>query len=343
MSNILNLADSAWPLVTEEGWPPNMEPHPSNFSVGTAQEIAFFFIAGAAVVIFALPWAIKAGARSRNWVPLLVIGSGLVCSLLEPMLDLLGHLHWANNLIPAFTNFGITVPALIPLCYVAFLGLEAYFAYFVIRNGAHRRHFVMLLGMGIITDAVMETIGINLGVYEYYGVQPFEFLGFPYWWGFINGGSFVTIGAILAFAVPRLQGSYKLLILLSAPFGMMVAYFGVGSVHILVHNSALPTWVRWVAAAVMMVMMVGWMFLLHQLVGRKANEAAPNWNLGRMFMYSWVLHTKASRQRLWDKMIDEAGPGAREQLAADPEDPDLAVVGPHTALGGAVGDRDLVH
>ena len=130
-----------------------MEPHPSNFSVGTAQEIAFFFIAGAAVVIF-LPWAIKAGA-SRNWVPS-VIGSGLVCpACSRPMLDLLGHLHWANNLIPAFTNFGITVPALIPLCYVAFLGLEAYFAYFVIRKN-HRRP-LMLLGMGIITDAVMET------------------------------------------------------------------------------------------------------------------------------------------------------------------------------------------
>ena len=137
--------------------------------------------------------------------------------------------------------------------------------------------------MGIITDAVMETIGINLGVYRYYGVQPFEFLGFPYWWGFINGGSFVTIGAILAFAVPRLQVPQTADSAV-APFGMMVAYFGVGSVHILVHNSALPTWVRLGTAAVMMVMMVGWMFLLHQLVGRKANEAAPSWNLGRMFI-----------------------------------------------------------
>ncbi|MGW0037011.1 hypothetical protein [Gordonia sp. NPDC003376] len=303
-----------------------MLPSPGDFSVGLAQEVSFFFIAGAAVVLFALPWAIKAAVKSRNYVPLLIIGSGLICSLLEPMLDLLGHLHWAENLIPAFTNFGITVPALIPLCYVAFLGLESYFAYFVIRNGAHRRHFVMLLGMGIITDAVMETIGINLGVYEYYGVQPFQLFGFPYWWGFINGGSFVTVGAIIAYAAPRLVGYGKLLLLFAAPAGMMVAYFGVGWIHILAHNSTLPTWARWIATTVMMVMMVGWMFVLHHLMGRKDTEAAPHWTLPRMFLYTWVLHTKSSRQNLWDKMIDEAGPDAHAVLATDPEDPAQAVI-----------------
>jgi hypothetical protein len=322
VSTAFTLAADSWPLVSEEGWPPNMQPAPGDFTASLPAEIAFFFIAGAAVVIFALPWAIRAAVKSKNYIPLLVMASGLICSLLEPMLDLLGHLHWAENLIPAFTNFGITVPALIPLCYVAFLGLEAYWCYFVIRNGAHRMTFVMLLGMGIITDAVMETIGINLGVYLYYGTQPFELFNFPYWWGFINGGSFVTIGAILAYAVPRLKGASKLLLLLVAPFGMMVAYFGVGWVHILAHNASLPTWVRWIAAAVMMVMMVGWMFVLHHLVGRKESEPAPRWTLWRLFAYSRLGFSKAGRQNLWERMLDEAGPGAREVLAVDPEDPD---------------------
>ena len=191
------LSQSWWPLVGDEGWPPNIKPSPGDFVASAPAQLTFFFIAGAAVVIFALPWAIRAAVRSKNYTPLLVIGSGLLCSQLEPMLDTLGHLHWAKNLVPAFTNFGVTVPALIPLCYVAFLGLEAYFCYFVIRNGAHVQHFIMMLGLGIVTDALMETIGINLRVYEYYGVQPYKFLGFPYWWGFINGASFVTVGAIL--------------------------------------------------------------------------------------------------------------------------------------------------
>jgi hypothetical protein len=317
------------PLVSEPGLPPNIEPAPGLFQASLTAEIIFFLVAGAAVVIFALPWAIKAAVKSRNFIPLIVMASGLICSLLEPMLDLLGHLHWAENLAPAFTNFGITVPALIPLCYVAFLGLEAYFCYFVIRNGAHARHFVMLLGMGIITDALMETIGINLGTYLYYGVQPFTVFGFPYWWGFINGASFVTIGAILAFAVPRMKGKQQLWLLLVAPFGMMVVYFGVGWVHILVHNSTAPVPVRWVATAIMMAMMVGWMFVLHRMVGRSAESAAPKWTLFRMFSYYRLTWSKAGRLAMWQKMLDEGGVKPGDGLATDPEDPSQAlIVGP---------------
>ena len=328
MSQMLS---SNWlPLVSnQQGWPPNMMPAPGDFSAGLPAEVTFFFIAGAAVVIFALPWAIRAAVRTRNYVPLLVMASGLICSLLEPMLDLLGHLHWANNLLPAFTNFGITVPALIPLCYVAFLGLEAYFCYFVIRNGAHARHFIMLLGMGIITDALMETIGINLGTYLYYGVQPFSFLNFPYWWGFINGGSFVTVGAILAYAVPRLKGAHKLWLLLAAPTGMMIAYFGVGWVHILAHNSTLPTPVRWAATAVMMTMMVGWMRVLHHLVGRPQSLPAPRWTLWRLFAYGRLTPTRAGRMALWQKMCHEGGVRPGDGIPTNPEDPAKAlVVGP---------------
>jgi hypothetical protein len=323
------LKESWNPLVGDPGLPPNILPAPGLFQASDVAQIVFFLVAGAAVVIFAVPWAVKAAVRSKNYIPLIVMASGLLCSLLEPMLDVLGHLHWAENLVPAFTNFGVTVPALIPLCYVAFLGLEAYFCYFVIRNGAHAKTFVMLLGMGIVTDALMETIGINLGTYLYYGVQPFTFLNFPYWWGFINGGSFVTVGALLAFAVPRLKGAQKLLLLLVAPFGMMVAYFGVGSVHILAHNSTMPTVLRWVATAIMMAMMVGWMFILHRLVGRPESLAAPKWTFVRLFTYGRLTPSRAGRLAMWQKMIAEGGVTPEDGLATDPEDPSQAlIVGP---------------
>ncbi|GAY18616.1 hypothetical protein [Mycobacterium sp. shizuoka-1] len=338
MSPILSASWS--PLVQGQGWPPNIQPAPGDFSVSLGAEIAFFLIAGALVMVLALPWAIRAAVKSRNFIPLIVMASGLICSLLEPMLDLLGHLHWANNLMPAFTNFGITVPLLIPPCYVAFLGLEAYFCYFVIRNGAHASHFVMLLGMGIVTDAVMETAGINLGTYLYYGVQPFSFLNFPYWWGFINGGSFVTIGAILAYAVPRLKGAQQLLLLLVAPFGMMVAYFGVGFPHILIHNSTLPTPVRWLGAAVMMAMMVGWMFILHRLVGVPNDRPAPKWTFWRVFAYGKFIPTRQGRQALWRKMCEEGGVKPGDGIAVDPEDPAQAIpVGPTILLDGAQHTR----
>jgi hypothetical protein len=305
---LIAAGEDSWnPLVGEEGYPPNVIPsdQPTLGPAGLGAEVAFFFIAGAAVVILALPWAIRSVINSRNWMPLIVMIGGLICSLEEAMLDMLGHLHWAPDLAPAYTNFGVTVPALIPLCYVAFLGLMSYFCYFVIRNGAKRQHYFMLLAMGGILDAVMETIGINLGVYKYYGVQPFEFLNFPYWWAFINGASFVAVGAILAWGVPRLQGRRKWLLVMAPSYGMAGTYFTVGWIHLIAHNSGLPTWARWVAAAMMMVEACFFMALLHYIGGRKADEPALAWTLPRMFAY--VLIPGRKRDELWATMEREGG------------------------------------
>ncbi|WP_200958718.1 hypothetical protein [Nocardioides sp. Root190] len=303
--------DSWWndnnPLLGEEGYPPNVIPSnkPTLDDASAGAEIAFFFIAGAAAVIFALPWAVRAVSKHRNWVPLIVLAGGLICSLEEAMLDMLGHLHWAPNLQMVYTNFGVSVPALIPLCYVAFLGMMSYFCYFVIRNGAKLQHYFMLLAMGGILDAVMETIGINLGVYKYYGVQPFEFLNFPYWWAFINSASFVAVGALLAYFVPRLTGWRKIAVIMAPSYGMAGTYFTVGWIHLIAHNSALPEWARWVAAAAMMVEACFFMVILHHLQGRKADEPALAWTLGRMFRY--VLVPGKSRDALWAQMEREGG------------------------------------
>lgn len=293
------------PFVGPEGYPPQVVPsdHPTLGPVAFSHEIIFFFVAGAAVVLLALPWAIKAVVKDRNWMPIIVIGSGLICSLEEAMLDMLGHLHWAPNLLKVYTNFGVSVPLLIPLCYVAFLGLMSYFCYFVIRNGAHLSHYLMLLAMGGILDAVMETIGINLGVYKYYGFQPYTFLHFPYWWAFINSASFVGVGTILAYAVPRLKGKKKLLLLMAAPYGMAGSYFTVGWVHFLAHNSNLPHWARFVATTIMMLEAIGYMALLHHFLGVKKDQPALAWTLPRMFAYVAL----PGRDKLWARMEQEGG------------------------------------
>ena len=292
------------PLIAQIGYPPNLEPHPSGFEAGQTAELFFTLYCGLAVVLLALPWAIHRAIKRRDTVPILVLAGGLVCSLEEPMLDMLGHLHWADDLEDLYNNFGVPVPALIPPCYVAFLGLQAYFCYFVIKNGARPRHFVQLLFMGLILDAVMETVGINLDVYEYYGVQPYEILGFPYWWGFINGASFVTVGFIVWYAAPRLKGAKKLLLLFAPPAGMMSTYFVVGWIHIFAHNSGLPEELRWIAATIMMVETVGWMYILAHFAARKENESYINWTLPRMFAFI-LLPSGERRRRLWKKMEEE--------------------------------------
>jgi hypothetical protein len=210
------------------------------------------------------------------------------------MLDLLGHLRWANNLPTAFTNFGIDVPWLIPPCYAAFLGLESYFCYYMLKKGITVNQCVMVWAVGGLTDAIMETVGLNLNIYEYYGLQPYTLFKFPYWWGFINGASFFTIGFMLWFLVPRLQGIKKLWLLGISPMGMMMAYFTTGWVHILAQNANLPVWTRWVATTITMALCYGLVRFLGSFAA--VPEATHNWNFGRMFIYR-VLTTSA-RERM---------------------------------------------
>lgn len=298
-------------MIGSIGLPPNIEPHPSGFTAGFYTEWAFFFICGAAVVILSLPWAFRCAMR-RDYVPALVIISALICSLVEPMLDMMGHLHWADDLTFIYANFGVPIPLLIPPCYIAFLGLKSYFCYIVIKHGAKLSHFYMLLVTGIVFDAAMETIGINMGIFMYYGYQPYQFLGFPYWWGFVNSGSFVTIGVMLWYLVPRLKGWQQLWLIGVAPSGMMISYFGVGWVHILAHNSDMPEWARFIAATITMAMMVGYMNVLHHFAGAKEGQVVPNWTLPRMFLYT-VLITAAQKQRLIARMRQESGAGALDE------------------------------
>src|SRR3954447_6585231 len=93
-------------------------PSPPPFSATDFEAWFFLFWAGALVVGLALPWAIIRLKRHGDWLPILALTAGFITSLGEPMLDLVGHLRWAQNLAgPAFNNFGIDIPILIPPCY----------------------------------------------------------------------------------------------------------------------------------------------------------------------------------------------------------------------------------
>ena len=103
----------------------------------------------------------------------------------------------------------------------------------------------------------------------------------------------------------------------------------LGWVHILAHNSTMPTVLRWVAATVMMAMMIGWMVVLHRLVGRPAALPAPRWTFFRLFSYGRLSPTRGGRMALWQRMCEEGGVLPEHGLARDPEDPGQALlVGP---------------
>lgn len=264
--------------------PPYILPSPPPFAAGAVNAWTFFFVAGAGVVLGALPWTVNAGLKHRNWKPLVLVAAGFLCSLVEPMLDLLGHLRWAHDLQgPAFVNFGINVPYLIPPCYAAFFGLEVYFTYFMLKKGITAKQCFLLVAVSGITDAIMETVGLNLHTYQYYGVQPFTLFKFPYWWGVINGTAMFAGGFLMWYLVPRLKGAMKGFYLLVPITGMTGAYFMCGWPWFLAVNAHIPVWSKWCACVIMFALCA----LLVRSLAYFAAVAEPKykWTFFHMFFY----------------------------------------------------------
>ena len=292
--------------------PPHVLPSPSDFSAGAFAGWFFTIYAGLLIVSIALIWAIWTGFKNRNWLPLMLIFGGFLCSLCEPMLDFLGHLRWANDLpFYVFSNFGIDIPLLIPFCYAAFLGLEPYFIYLLFKRGVTVKQVMFIYLIAGLSDAIMETPGLLMHVYQYYGVQPYTFLSFPYWWAFINGASFMTIGFFVWYLQPRLKGFSRALFLVLPPIGMMVAYFSVGWVHILALNSNLPTPLKWVATTIMMVGYIGYVRGIAHFVAVPP-ERALHWHFGHFLLYRLFFFLPQVRQR----MLDEEQRYRAEEAAA---------------------------
>lgn len=259
--------------------PSNTVPlHPTGFE-------GWFFTgyAGAVVVLLALPWAISRLLKRRDPLPLLMLGAGAITCLGEPQLDLVSHLRWANNLPgPAFTLFGLHIPALIPPCYMLFMGLESYWIYRVLERGCTKRQFAWMAFFVGLSDAIMETPGLMMHTYEYYGNQPFKFGNFPFYYAFTNSAAICTIAVLVYFVWPQVKGKgwMMLAILPLGIIGTTMAEFGTGFPVFLALNSDLATWLQWAIGSLTLVLAVAWIRVLAELV---AHETVPTFSLWQAF------------------------------------------------------------
>jgi hypothetical protein len=271
---------------------------PPPFEAGHSAGWFFTLYAGLAAVLLSLPWAYLAWQRRRDTLPLLMLAGGFLTSLGEPMLDLVGHLRWASDAPgPAFSNFGIDIPYLIPPCYAAFMGLEAYFVYAMIKRGVTRSQFFLIMAAIGISDAIMEHPGLILNVYEYYGNQPLKFYEFPFYWSFTNSAAITTIGVMVYYLYPRLQpGWQRLLIIPLGLIGTTMGEFTTGFPVFLSINSGMPTWLMWViGGGGCIVMTAAYARVMSELVCKKEKVA----DFSLLDLIRWRLFmTPKQRERL---------------------------------------------
>ncbi len=172
-----------------------------------------------------IPWALYRHFKKQDSIPLYFVFGGLLVSLLEPMLDKLGHLWWPTDLPgPAFQGFDLNIPYLIPPCYVFFIAMTGYWAYLQMKKGLDTKGLFKVWLLISSTDLIMEMPGTALGAYVYYGDASFKILGFPMAWGWLNGTSMLMVGVLLYLIEPHLKGAKRLFIIGVPMFAMGASY-----------------------------------------------------------------------------------------------------------------------
>lgn len=242
----------------------------SNETVAT-----WFTIWAGGFAFLALPWVFKRLFKDRDSIPLLMWIGGLVCSLLEPMLDHLGHLWWSNNLPGiSFEGYGLKIPYLIPPCYVFFIAMTGYWAYHKMKQGLGVGGAFKVWFMIAMTDVIMEMPGTSTHAYTYYGDAPFTVFGFPLAWGWMNGVSMFMVGYLLYLVAPRLQGPSKLFIVL-VPVSAMGAAYGITAwPYFLALNWPLPVWAAYAATLGSLAITLLTVRLIGEALGGKPVTAA---------------------------------------------------------------------
>ncbi|WP_145928360.1 hypothetical protein [Pseudomonas sp. TCU-HL1] len=228
-----------------------------------------------------LPWALYRYLKHKDDIPGLMCIGGFISSLLEPMLDHLGHLWWPTNLPgPAFMGFDLSIPYLIPPCYVFFIAMTGYWAYLRMKSGLDMKGVFVVWLIISMSDVIMEMPGTMTGAYTYYGDASFKILGFPLAWGWMNGTSMLLVGFLLWLVNPYLVGLKRLYIILVPITAMGAAYGMVSWPYFMSLNWDMP----WIATRVLTVVsllialvVVGFVGVL---VGRTKNSTNPLPNLG---------------------------------------------------------------
>jgi len=203
-------------------------------------------VASCALAIIALLYVIAVARKERAVWPFIVLASGTLTCLLEPMFD---HLYglWFPTVgqHTLFTAYGVSEPLWLVPSYMGFYGGAAVFIVRCLKKNPARTTMWRLYGIMVCVAMVAEISYVKLlGVYEYQDHQPWVVLGYPLFLGFVNSMS-ALIGGILAWRlIPLLKGAWQISLLVVTPLAFAAEAFGSGIIYLaLRHGSEDPSMV----------------------------------------------------------------------------------------------------
>jgi hypothetical protein len=168
------------------------------------------------------------GARAGDLIPLYILTGGLLLApFIEPILDHLGMVWYANDNLWIFSHMlGRPMPLLVLFGWVAYWGGCTLLAYNGARAGRGRRWQWKVLWLCFAWDLFGETLAVTwLGIYVYYGAQPFDYWGVPLWFMWMNPGAAIVLALTLNHHRERIKGlGGALVVILSVPAVVLCFY-----------------------------------------------------------------------------------------------------------------------
>jgi hypothetical protein len=166
--------------------------------------------------------------RYRTSMPALITLSGFACFLLEPVYDDQYHIwfHDGGQRWGLYQAYGMDQPVWVPITYLWCYGGLALLVWRRVRAGATAaqvRRFTLVLGAVFTT---FELVGINLGVYTYYGPQAFQVFGLPIWIEVANTVLSVVAGVAFARLEPLVSGPGRISLVAVVPAAFAMLSFG---------------------------------------------------------------------------------------------------------------------
>ncbi|WP_372788129.1 hypothetical protein [Paraconexibacter sp.] len=231
---------------------------------------AFLFVP---VALF-LSYGVRHLAAGKRPILLMCLLGGGIASVWEPIVDTLGLCYIKGGAeTSTFTLLDRTMPLFIPFVYVWYVGGMSYLSYRLIAAGITTKGLFTLYLAEVFVNIWLESPGVLLGAYEYYGSQPFNFWGLPLWWPMMNPVMPLLGGALIYKLEPHLKGWHIIGIIPIIPMVDGIANAAIAWPMWLTLNAGdISLWWTYAATLVTLALALYSVWMLSLLVSRPAEE-----------------------------------------------------------------------
>ena len=176
--------------------------------------------------------AIWMGMRERTPFYALIVLAAAVGAFAEPLYDVAMMLYFysTEGMWTHFTAFDIPQPIWTHSGYVVLYAAPAiYIAHQIARGTMTRRKLLVWAGITLLESAAFEMIGINGGLYSYWGPHVFRIFQYPLVIGVLEAAQVICFAVAASQLRARCTGRWQLLgLFVLFPFTFFGANFGAG-------------------------------------------------------------------------------------------------------------------